>query len=153
MAQLATPLLSFQQPAVLPAMLLISIVPARRFGRATGRALTMVIGFTILLHLLAWLAYGPVQAVHAACALVGLAVLIPIAVRSRRTYPLVVGAAALLSALALMAASLESGGRLDAAEALAALANLIMATALWSGLTLDWLGRPKSGEHSARRTV
>ncbi len=131
-------LLSFDHPAALSAVLLLTIVPARRYGSATTRALAMALALMITLRLAAWLAYGSSLAIHTFCALLSLAITVPIAVRSRRTYPLVLAGAMLLSALAYSVSLLVSGAPSLAALNIAALANAVLVTAFWFGLGQDY---------------
>ncbi|MEQ1498299.1 MAG: hypothetical protein ABL914_06535 [Novosphingobium sp.] len=131
-------LFQFDRPAVLPVLLLATVAPARRYARATGRAMTMAIAFTVALHFAAWLAYGPARPVHAVCSLVGLALLIPLAVRSQRTYPLIAAAAALLAALVQLVGTLLPPAQADAAGLIAALANAVLVAACWAGLIQDF---------------
>lgn len=139
-------LLSFDQPAVLSALLLLSIVPARRHGSATTRALAMALAFMIALRLTAWLVYGPSLAINTFCALLGLAITVPITVRSRRTYPLVLAGAMLLSAMAHIVSLMVSGAPSLAALNIAMLANAMLIAAFWYGLAQDYR-RAKLRQH------
>ena len=130
-------LLALDRPAVLPAMLVLSTVVVWRHARPTGRALATAIVLQIFLHLAAWLVYGQSRPIQAICALVGLTLILPISVRSRRKYTLVLAGAALLSALAQFLATLLPIPQSDAVDLLAWFANGIMALALWAGFAND----------------
>ena len=143
-AAIATPgnpalsLLTLQWPSPLMAVIAGTLIIAWWYGRTTAKALTAATLGMALLHGLAWLAYGSANSLHALCSAIGLGLILPIALRSRRLYPLAAGAAALLAVLALSCATLLEGQSSLAAQLIAALANAVLVIALWAGIFADW---------------
>ena len=135
----ALSLLTLQWPSPLMAVIAVTLIIAWRCGRPTAQALAAATLGTALLHGLAWLAYGSASSLHTLCSAIGLGLILPIALRSRRLYPLAAGAAALLAALALGCATLLEGQASLAAQLIAALANAVLVIALWAGIFADRL--------------
>lgn len=134
-------LLSLQWPSAVMLVLAGTMIVAWRLGRPTAQALTTATFAMAMLHMLAWWAYGSANGLHALCAIVGLALILPIVLRSRRAYPLVAGAAVLLAMLALGCAALLSGPGALAAQMIAAMANAVLVLTLWAGIVADWRGQ------------
>lgn len=130
--------LSLQWPSALMLVIAATLIIAWRRGRPTAQALTAATFAMVLLHGLAWCAYGSANGLHALCSTLGLGLILPIVLRSRRVYPLIAGAAALLAALTLGCATVLSGSAVLAAQQIAAMANAVLVMALWAGIFSDW---------------
>lgn len=148
---LALSLLTLQWPSALMLVIAGTVIIALRFGRPTAQALTAAMFSLVLLHGLAWRAYGSANSLHALCSALGLGLILPIVLRSRRVYPLVAGAAALLAVVALGCATLLAGQVALAAQQMAAMANAVLVFALWWGIFPDW--RRKKAPIRASRPV
>lgn len=131
-------LLTLQWPSPLMLVLAGTLIVAWRFGRTTAQALSAATFLLTALHALVWWTYGSANSLHALCSMLGLGLILPLVVRSRRFYSLAAGAAALLAMLALGCATILDGQQALAAQLLAALANAILVVALWSGIFSDW---------------
>ena len=136
--QAALSLLTMQWPSTLMLVIAGTLILAWRCGRPTAQALAAATFAMALLHGLAWWAYGSGSGLHALCAIIGLGLILPIVLRSRRIYPLAAGAAALLAALALGCAALLTGPAALASQLIAAMANALLVVALWTGIFFDW---------------
>ena len=133
----ALSLLTLQWPSALMLVIAGTLILAWRRGRPTAQALAAATFAMALLHGLAWWAYGSASGLHALCATIGMGLILPIVLRSRRVYSLAVGAAALLAALALGCAVLLAGPAALAAQLIAAMANALLVLALWTGIFSD----------------
>lgn len=107
---------------------------ALRRARYTARALAAALTLTAALHAYAGMAYGTASSVHAGCAAIGLSIILPIALRARRTYPLVVAAGALVALLALSLGAFLDVPQAGALRLVAGLGNLVALAALWYGI-------------------
>jgi hypothetical protein len=134
----ALSLLTLQWPSALMLVIAGTLIIAMRYGRPTAQALTAATLALALLHALAWWAYGSANSLHALCSTIGLGLILPIVLRSRRVYPLAAGAAALLAVVALGCATLLAGQVALAAQQIAAMANAVLVLALWTGIASDW---------------
>ena len=126
--------ITLQWPSPLMLLALASLEFARRGASATSRALSVAVAAMVMLHLLAWLAYGSQDSLHAVCAAIGLMLILPISLRAREYLSLVVAACVLIGALSLACAGLVEPSAARAARLIAALANVTMLGALWYGL-------------------
>jgi hypothetical protein len=141
--------LQWPSPLMLLAALNLAIVWRR--GNTTSRALSVAIAAMVLLHLFAWLAYGSQDGLHALCAAVGLMLILPISLRGKGLFPLVVAASVLVAAVSLScAALLEPPGSIGA-RLIAGLANLAMFCAFWAGRSRGRVAVRKGG--NVRRTA
>ena len=134
-------LLTLQWPSAYMIVIAGTLILAWRYGRPTAQALTAATFALVLLHGLAWWAYGSANSLHALCSTIGLGLILPIVLRSRRGYPLAAGAAALLAAVALGCATFLAGQVALASQQIAAMANAVLVTALWWGIVSDWRRR------------
>lgn len=140
--------ITLQWPSPLMLLALASLVFAWRLTRATSRALSAAVAAMVIIHLLAWFAYGSRDSLHAVCSAIGLMLILPISLRSRVFSPLVVAACVLVGAVSLVCAGLGEPPAAQAARLIAGLANLAMLAALWTGLLAS---RNRSGPRAAVR--
>ena len=134
-------LLTLQWPSALMFVIAGTLILAWRYGRPTAQALTAATFALVLLHGLAWWAYGSANSLHTLCSTIGIGLILPIVLRSRRGYPLAAGAAALLAAVALGCATLLAGQVALATQQIAAMANAVLVMTLWWGIASDWRRR------------
>ena len=125
---------TLQWPTPLMLLAVVSLLFARPPASATSRALSVAVTAMVLIHLLAWIAYGSQDSLHAICSVIGLMLILPISLRARGYSPLVVAACALVGTLSLACAGLVEPPAARAARLIAALANVTMLGALWYGL-------------------
>lgn len=129
--------ITLQWPSPLMLFALASLEFARRRASATSRALSVAVAAMVMLHLFAWLAYGSQDSLHAACAAIGLMLILPISLRAREYLSLVVAACVLICALSLACAGLVEPSAARAARLIAGLANSAMLGALWGSLLVS----------------
>lgn len=131
--------ITLQWPSPLMLVALAGLWLAGRRASAVSRALSVAVAAMVMIDLFAWLAYGPQGSLHAACSAIGLMFILPISLRAREFWPLVVAACVLVASLALVVAGLQEPPAARAARMIAALANLIMIAALWGGILASLL--------------
>lgn len=127
--------ITLQWPSPLMLLAALNLAITWRRGNTTSRALSVAIAAMAMLHLFAWLAYGSQDGVHALCAIVGLMLILPISLRAKGLFPLVVAASVLVAALSLSCAALLEPPGSNGARLIAGLANLAMLAASWAGLS------------------
>lgn len=120
--------------------MLLNVLTAIWAWKHAGRAAQSLAAANLLmtaLHALAWLIYGSANSLHAVCAAIGTAVMLPMVLRSKRQFPLATGAAALVAMFALCCAAALSDQLSFAAQLIAAMANAVLVISLWSGIISD----------------